>query len=212
MHGCFKRSVCLYPLLPSVLLPLVLPPLILPPLVLPPWVLTQWLFSVAAFGFATRGFQHCHLWLCQSSLSAGIVCMFTTQCCVAEVQLLRRLKNEEALLQKNKKVGSGDMVKSARAGPRALGHTSGPSKIRRSTNDALSLSALSINPASTSSSSSSNRSVLPEFMLHPISFSSCAVQRLLWHLFLANVVHCFQALFWYNYVYTTRIARCARVL
>ncbi len=115
--------------------------------------------------------------------------MFTPQCFVAEVQLLRRLKNEEALLQKNKKVGSSDMVKSARAGPRALGPTSGPSKIRRSTNDAPSLSALSINPASTSSSSSSNRSVLPESMSHPISFSSCAVQGLLWHMFLASHVH-----------------------
>ena len=109
--------------------------------------------------------------------------MFTPQCFVAEVQLLRRLKNEEALLQKNKKVGSSDMVKSARAGPRALGPTSGPSKIRRSTNDAPSLSALSINPASTSSSSSSsNRSVLSESMPHSISFSSfcgtCSLQAL----------------------------------
>ncbi|DBA65676.1 TPA: hypothetical protein ACH3X2_002731 [Trebouxia sp. C0005] len=71
---------------------------------------------------------------------------------------IEKLKNEEALLQKNKKVGNGDMVKSARAGPRASGPTSGPSKPRRSTNDAPALSALSISPASTSSSSSSIRS------------------------------------------------------
>ncbi len=126
--------------------------------------------------------------------------MFTTRRFVAEVQLLRRLKNEEALLQKNKKVGSGDMVKSARAGPRASGPTSGPTKIRRSTNDAPTLSALSINPASTSSSSSSNRSVLLESMPHPISFSLWDVQGLLWHVILGSLVHCVQALYCYNYV------------
>jgi len=147
------------------------------------------------------------------------VSISTRQCFVPEVKLLCRLKNEEALLQKNKRVGSGDMVKSTRAGPRATGPTSGPSKPRRSTNDAPAPSALSINAASTSSSSSSIRSVcLPPSVHVPSNiflFMCCLKQtktllpckrilgvliffKGLCALFLASLVHFMQALYWYN--------------
>lgn len=71
-------------------------------------------------------------------------------------QCVCRLRNEEALLVKNRRMGSGDVSKPGRPGPRAAAGGSGradPSRPRRSTNDAPTPSPLSITNLSSNSSS-----------------------------------------------------------
>ncbi|KAL3156729.1 hypothetical protein ABBQ38_001004 [Trebouxia sp. C0009 RCD-2024] len=72
---------------------------------------------------------------------------------------IEKLRNEEALLVKNRRMGSGDVSRPGRPGPRAAAGGSGradPPRPRRSTNDAPAASPLSITNLSSSSSSRSN--------------------------------------------------------
>ena len=88
-----------------------------------------------------------------------------------------RLRNEEAQLAKAKRIGGGDIGKPGRAagtrGSAAAGGRLDPAKPRRSTNDAPSISALSISAASTSGSAS--RSALAHRLVYVyVSKSSAA--------------------------------------
>ena len=95
--------------------------------------------------------------------SVATMCCWISAACVAKMHLHMltsrgkcRLRNEEALLMKNKRIGSGDVGKPGKAGSRANAGSSGrpdPTRPRRSTNDAPTPSLPSLgNPSSSSSS------------------------------------------------------------
>ena len=115
--------------------------------------------------------------VCNKSRLSNSVCssmshsVCSLSCSVLQPELIQcvgRLKNEEVLLMKSKRMGSGDVSKPGRPSPRAGSSGRGdPTRPRRSTSDASGPSPLSITNLSSSSTSRYGVATTPVLHLEP---------------------------------------------